>query len=70
MFYKAMIGLAAWFALMWLACKLMRFADEREASNPPTQRVEDPHPITPRFITLAVIVFALACFASFLGDAA
>lgn len=47
----------------WLACTLMALADQREEHAPPAD-IEDPCPITPSQLVLAVIVVALVCVAS------
>jgi hypothetical protein len=47
----------------WLACALMVRADRRGEDAPPAD-IDNPCPITPAQLVLAVIVVALACFAS------
>lgn len=47
----------------WLACALMVNADRRGEGEPPAD-IEDPCPITPAQLLLAVIVVASVCLAS------
>lgn len=62
MLLKIALGAAAWLAVMFLLCRLMRFADQRGDGPPPP--VSDPHPITGVDIALAVAVFVAAIAAS------